>query len=73
MVEYGQVVGQQGSQLAGGAGRAVGGGPTLDGSIVDQLTGVLDHTAAALGVSPAILLLALFVAVVFLVYLALAR
>jgi len=72
MGEYGQVVGQ-GTKIVG-SGHATGGGATdLGGSIGASLTDALNHASAAVGVPPAVLVVAALALVLFALYLVFAR
>jgi hypothetical protein len=73
MLEYGQGVGQAAGE-AGGSGHAATGGSTdIGASIGTSLTDALNHTSAALGVPPTLLLVLVVAAVLFVAYLVFVR
>jgi hypothetical protein len=72
MLEYGEGVGQAGK--VAGAGHAANGGSTDIGTSVGaSLTGALNHTSAMLGVPPALLLVVVIAAFLFVAYLVFVR
>jgi hypothetical protein len=68
MNEYGQVV-AQGSKIAGSGHTASGGSTDLGASLTDAV----NHTAATLGVPPALLVVVVVAVVLFVGYLVFAR
>ena len=72
MLEYGEGVGQATGQ-AGGSGHAAGGSTDIGASIGASLTDALNHTSAALGVPPTLLLVAVIAALLFIGYLVFVR
>ncbi len=70
MVEYGQAVGQSGQVAHGGSG---GGATDVGASVVASLTTALNQTSATLGVSPALLVVAGVVILLFIGWFVFAR
>ncbi len=72
MNEYGQVVGE-GSKIVGSGHAASGGSTDIGASIGTSLTDALNHTAATLGVPPALLAVVVIAVVLFVGYLVFSR